>query len=99
MGLKTSRVCSGYSDAYINTLIVLVANSVMNAIDKNCLTEHIYAYYASNSMYTVAFTANNSEVNYIVSNNIKFILDKIAEYMAPLEARNSKKNRKRKRKG
>lgn len=99
MGLKASRVCSGYSDAYINTLIVLVANSVMNAIDKNCLTEHIYAYYASNSMYTVAFTANNSEVNYIISNNIKFILDKIAEYMAPLEARNSKKNRKRKRKG
>ena len=98
MGLSASKVCNGYSEAYINTLIILVANTVIEAINEGSLTEHIYAYYASNAMYTIAFTANNSEVNNIVSENIKIILDKIAEYMAPLEARNSKKNKKRNKK-
>jgi hypothetical protein len=98
IGLNKFNEYRLYSEAYINTLIVLVANTVLSAIEADTLTEHIYAYYASNAVYTVAFTNNNSEVNDIVSDKIVYILDKISEYMIPLEARNSKKLRKRNKK-
>lgn len=97
-GLASSGVFTGYPDGYLRTVIVLVANSVSNAIDENTLTEHVYAYYASNAMYTIAFTANNSEVNTIVTNTLNSIAEKVDNYMAPLLARNSKKNRKRNKK-
>lgn len=97
-GLSSSGVFIGYPDGYLRTIIVLVANSVSNAIDKNTLTEQVYAYYASNAMYTIAFTANNSEVNTIVTNSLNSIVEKIDNYMSPLLARNSKKNRKRNKK-
>ena len=97
IGLNSS-LKSEYSEDIIKALIIMVANSVIKAIEKETLTEHIYAYYASNSMYTIAFTANNSEVNKIILNNTKEVLDIINDYMKPLLARNSKKNRKRNRK-
>ena len=97
-GLASSGVFTGYPDGYLRTVIVLVANSVSNAIDENTLTEHVYAYYASNAMYTIAFTANNSEVNTIVTTTLNSIAEKVDNYMAPLLARNSKKNRKRNKK-
>lgn len=97
-GLSSSGVFIGYPDGYLRTVIVLVANSVSNAIDKNTLTEQVYAYYASNAMYTIAFTANNSEVNTIVTNSLNSIVEKIDNYMSPLLTRNSKKNKKRNKK-
>lgn len=97
-GLSNSGVFIGYPDGYLRTVIVLVANSVSNAIDRNTLIEQVYAYYASNAMYTIAFTANNSEVNTIVTNSLNSIAEKIDNYMAPLLARNSKKNKKRNKK-
>lgn len=97
-GLSNSGVFIGYPDGYLRTVIVLVANSVSNAIDKSTLVEQIYAYYASNAMYTIAFTANNSEVNTIVTNSLNSIVEKIDNYMSPLLARNSKRNRKRNKK-
>lgn len=97
IGLNSS-LKSEYSEDIIKALVIMVANSVIKAIEKETLTEHIYAYYASNSMYTIAFTANNSEVNKIILDNTREVLDIINEYMKPLLARNSKKNRKRNRK-
>lgn len=97
-GLFNTNFSKDYSLAYMRTVIVLVANTVLKAIEENTLTEHVYAYYASNSMYTIAFTANNSEVNTIVMNALKSIFEKVDEYMAPLLTRNSKKNRKRNKK-
>lgn len=97
-GLFNTNFSKDYSLAYMRTVIVLVVNTVLKAIEENTLTEHVYAYYASNSMYTIAFTANNSEVNTIVMNALKSIFEKVDEYMAPLLARNSKKNRKRNKK-
>lgn len=97
-GLSSSGVFIGYPDGYLRTVIVLVANSVSNAIDKSTLVEQIYAYYTSNAMYTIAFTANNSEVNTIVTNSLNSIVEKIDNYMSPLLARNSKRNRKRNKK-
>lgn len=94
-GLYNTKFSKDYSPEYMRTIIVLVANTVLRAVEENTLTEHVYAYYASNAMYTIAFTANNSEVNNIVMNALNSIFEKIDEYMAPLLARNSKKNRKR----
>ena len=87
-----------YDESIIKALVVMVANSVIDAIDEGNLNEHIYAYYSSNALYTIMFTANNSEVNAIIMNSVKEALDLIKNYMEPLLARNSKKNRKRNRK-
>lgn len=95
-GLNSSTANYGvYNEEYVKTLIVLVADTVVNAVRNNSLTEHIYAYYASNAMYTIGFTANNSEVNEIIMTSIADIMSSIHEYMYPLIMRNSKKNRKR----
>lgn len=97
-GLYNTKFSKDYSPEYMRTIIVLVANTVLRAVEENTLAEHVYAYYASNAMYTIAFTANNSEVNNIVMNALNSIFEKIDEYMSPLLARNSKKNRKRNKK-
>ena len=85
-------------DDYFPEAAMLTNEELKEVLEENTLTEHVYAYYASNAMYTIAFTANNSEVNNIVMNALNSIFEKVDEYMAPLLARNSKKNRKRNKK-
>ena len=97
-GLNNTELKYQYDESIIKALVVMVANSVIDAIDEGNLNEHIYAYYSSNALYTIMFTANNSEVNAIIMNSVKEALDLIKNYMEPLLARNSKKNRKRNRK-
>lgn len=97
-GLNNTELKYQYDESIIKALVVMVANSVIDAIDEGNLNEHIYAYYSSNALYTIMFTANNSEVNTIIMNSVKEALDLIKNYMEPLLARNSKKNRKRNRK-
>ena len=93
-GLSQSGVFLGYPDGYLRTVIVLVANSVLKAIDEDNIVEQVYAYYASNAMYTIAFTANNSEVNDIINKALVSLVDKIDDYMMPLLLRPTKKNKK-----
>lgn len=88
----------GYSEEYTKTFIVLLAKTITDAIEVGTVEEHIYAYYASNAIYTIAFTNNNSNTNKIVEDNLFDIMNKINEYMVPLTSRNSKKNRKRNQK-
>lgn len=88
---------AGYPEDYSKTLVVLVADSIKDAIDKNVLEEHIYAYYLSNSLYNMTFTTNKSNTIKILTKSIDDIVSRIDDYMAPLKARN-KKNRKKKRK-
>ena len=97
-GLNNTELKYQYDESIIKALVVMVANSVIDAINEGSLNEHIYAYYSSNALYTIMFTANNSEVNAIIMNSVKEALDLIKNYMEPLLARNSKKNRKRNRK-
>lgn len=97
-GLNNTELKYQYDESIIKALVVMVANSVIDAINEGSLNEHIYAYYSSNALYTIMFTANNSEVNTIIMNSVKEALDLIKNYMEPLFARNSKKNRKRNRK-
>ena len=97
-GLNNTELKYQYDESIIKALIIMVANSVIDAIDEGSLNEHIYAYYSSNALYTIMFTANNSEVNAIIMNSVKEALDLIKNYMEPLLARNSKKDRKRNRK-
>ena len=96
-GLNNTELKYQYDESIIKALVVMVANSVIDAIDEGNLNEHIYAYYSSNALYTIMFTANNSEVNTIIMNSVKEALDLIKNYMEPLLARNSKKDRKRKK--
>lgn len=88
---------AGYPEDYSKTLVVLVADSIKDAIDKNVLEEHIYAYYLSNALYNMTFTTNKSNTIKILTKSIDDIISRIDEYMTPLKARN-KKNRKKKRK-
>lgn len=88
---------AGYPEDYSKTLVVLVADSIKEAIDKNVLEEHIYAYYLSNALYNMTFTTNKSNTIKILTKSIDDIVSRIDEYMTPLKARN-KKNRKKKRK-
>lgn len=97
-GLNNTELKYQYDESIIKTLVVMVANSVIDAINEGSLNEHIYAYYSSNALYTIMFTANNSEVNTIIMNSVKEALELIKNYMEPLLARNSKKDRKRNRK-
>ena len=97
-GLNNTELKYQYDESIIKALVVMVANSVIDAINEGSLNEHIYAYYSSNALYTIMFTANNSEVNAIIMNSVKEALDLIKNYMEPLLARNSKKDRKRNRK-
>lgn len=97
-GLNNTELKYQYDESIIKALVVMVANSVIDAINEGSLNEHIYAYYSSNALYTIMFTANNSEVNTIIMNSVKEALDLIKNYMEPLLARNNKKNRKRNRK-
>lgn len=97
-GLNNTELKYQYDESIIKALVVMVANSVIDAINEGSLNEHIYAYYSSNALYTIMFTANNSEVNAIIMNSVKEALDLIKNYMEPLLARDSKKNRKRNRK-
>lgn len=97
-GLNNTELKYQYDESIIKALVVMVANSVIDAINEGSLNEHIYAYYSSNALYTIMFTANNSEVNTIIMNSVKEALDLIKNYMEPLLARNSKKDRKRNRK-
>lgn len=88
---------AGYPEDYSKTLVVLVADSIKEAIEKNVLEEHIYAYYLSNALYNMTFTTNKSNTIKILTKSIDDIVSRIDEYMTPLKARN-KKNRKKKRK-
>lgn len=85
----------GYPEQYTKTFIVLLAKTITDAIEVGTVEEHIYAYYASNAIYTIAFTANSSKVNKIVDESITNIMNKINDYMVPLTSRNTKKNKKR----
>jgi len=85
----------GYPEQYTKTFIVLLAKTITDAIEVGTVEEHIYAYYASNAIYTIAFTANSSKVNKIVDESIANIMNKINDYMVPLTSRNTKKNKKR----
>lgn len=89
---------AGYPEDYSKTLVVLVADSIKEAIEKNVLEEHIYAYYLSNALYNMSFTTNKSNTVKILTKSIDDIISRIDDYMAPLKARNKKKNRKNKRK-
>lgn len=89
---------AGYPEDYSKTLVVLVADSIKEAIEKNVLEEHIYAYYLSNALYNMSFTTNKSNTVKILTKSIDDIIGRIDDYMAPLKARNKKKNRKNKRK-
>ena len=88
-------ITAGYSEDYSKTIISLVVSEVKDAIKNGSLEEHIYAYYLTNSLLNLNYTANNSKVIKNIKYGVDAAIDIIDKYMTPLKMRNTKKNRKR----
>lgn len=88
-------IVSGYPEDYAKTIISLVVSEVKDAVKNGSLEEHIYAYYLTNSLLNLNYTANNSKVIEKIKNGVDDAIDIIDKYMTPLKMRNTKKNRKR----
>lgn len=88
-------ITAGYPEDYAKTIISLVVSEVKDAIENGSLEEHIYAYYLTNSLLNLNYTANNSKVIEKIKYGVDDAIDMIDKYMAPLKMRNTKKNRKR----
>lgn len=88
-------IVSGYPEDYAKTIISLVVSEVKDAVKNGSLEEHIYAYYLTNSLLNLNYTANNSKVIENIKYGIDDAIDIIDKYMTPLKMRNTKKNRKR----
>ena len=88
-------IVAGYPEDYAKTIISLVVSEVKDAIENGSLEEHIYAYYLTNSLLNLNYTANNSKVIEKIKYGVDDAIDIIDKYMTPLKMRNTKKNRKR----
>lgn len=88
-------ITAGYPEDYSKTIISLVVSEVKDAVKNGSLEEHIYAYYLTNSLLNLNYTANNSKVIENIKYGIDDAIDIIDKYMTPLKMRNTKKNRKR----
>jgi hypothetical protein len=88
-------ITAGYPEDYSKTIISLVVSEVKDAIKNGSLEEHIYAYYLTNSLLNLNYTANNSKVIKNIKYGVDDAIDIIDKYMTPLKMRNTKKNRKR----
>lgn len=88
-------ITAGYPEDYSKTVISLVVSEVKDAIKNGSLEEHIYAYYLTNSLLNLNYTANNSKVIKNIKYGVDDAIDIIDKYMTPLKMRNTKKNRKR----
>ena len=89
---------AGYPEDYAKTVISIMMNSVVCALTSKSLEEHIYAYYLTNSIMNLGFTANNSEAINIVKTGVDTLVDKIDKYMIPLKSRKKSKKEKRREK-
>jgi hypothetical protein len=88
-------IVAGYPEDYAKTIISLVVSEVKDSVKNGSLEEHIYAYYLTNSLLNLNYTANNSKVIEKIKNGVDDAIDIIDKYMTPLKMRNTKKNRKR----
>ena len=88
-------IVAGYPEDYAKTIISLVVSEVKDAVKNGSLEEHIYAYYLTNSLLNLNYTANNSKVIEKIKYGVDDAIDIIDKYMTPLKMRNTKKNKKR----
>lgn len=88
-------IVAGYPEDYAKTIISLVVSEVKDAVNNGSLEEHIYAYYLTNSLLNLNYTANNSKLIKNIKYGVDDAINIIDKYMAPLKMRNTKKNRKK----
>jgi hypothetical protein len=88
-------ITAGYPEDYSKAIISLVVSEVKDAVKNGSLEEHVYAYYLTNSLLNLNYTANNSKVIKKIKYGVDDAIDVIDKYMTPLKMRNTKKNRKR----
>ena len=83
---------------YALTILSLVKEQVINAVNAKTLEEHIYAYYLTNSLVHLKISATKGKMFADTSLAVMDLVKKIDDYMKPLKERNSKKDRKRRNK-
>lgn len=88
-------IVAGYPEDYAKTIISLVVSEVKDAVNNGSLEEHIYAYYLTNSLLNLNYTANNSKLIKNIKYGVDDAINIIDKYMTPLKMRNTKKNRKK----
>lgn len=88
-------LAAGYPEDYARTVISFVVTEVKTAVEEGSLEEHIYAYYLTNSLLNLNYTANNSRAIQKIKDGVDKMVEIIDNYMTPLKMRKSKKNRKR----
>lgn len=76
----------------IRSIIVLIGNSVIEAINKDSVEERAYAYYSTLSLFTAGYTAKGNKSRDITVNGINVIFNKAVEYMASVHS-SKKKNK------
>lgn len=85
----------GYPEDYSKAFISLMVDEVEEAVKNGSLEEHIYAYYLTNSIMNLNYTANNSKAIENVKTGVDKVVGIIGNYMAPLKERNTKRDRRR----
>ena len=89
-------VAVGFQEDYAKALIAIVSNEVEEAVKNGSLEEHIYAYYLTNSLMNLNYTANNSKTIEMIKYGVDKCIDLIDKYMISIRG-NRKLSKKEKR--
>lgn len=85
-------------EGYAKTILYFVKKEIVNAIEEKTLPSHIYAYYMSNALATLAYSARNSKSFKIVQGALGACTLAIDSQMATVRDRkNGKKDKKKKK--
>lgn len=87
----------GIPEDYAKALIILVKNTIITSIENGSVEEHVYAYYISNALYSLSFSAIKGKAMNKVKENVEKTVEEIDKYMAPLKSRKTKKKNKKKK--
>lgn len=93
-GLQSMEIKSDY----IATIISMIVTEVIDSIKLNTTEDHIYAYYITNAIFNLKFTANSGKSHEITASAVNELVKAIDDYMAPLNERNAKRIKRRSRK-
>lgn len=93
-GLQSMEIKSDY----IATIISMIVTEVIDSIKLNTTEDHIYAYYLTNAVFNLKFSANSGKSHEITASAVNELVKAIDDYMAPLNERNAKRIKRRSRK-
>ena len=93
-GLQSMNIKSDY----IATILSMIATEVIDSVWLETTEDLIYAYYLTNAVFNLKFTANSGKSHEITASAVNELVKAIDDYMAPLNERNAKRIKRRSRK-